>query len=91
MPYIRPEERSRWDETLEDLIDNLDVTGWDEGDLNYIISKLLNRAWAWNFRSRYSMVNKVVGAMECAKLEFYRRIASPYEDKKIEENGDVYE
>jgi hypothetical protein len=89
MPYIRPEERSRWDETLEDLIDNLDVTGWDEGDLNYIISKLLNRAW--NFRSRYSMVNRVVGAMECAKLEFYRRIASPYEDEKIDENGDVYE
>lgn len=25
----------------------------------------------------------------CAKQEFYRRVLSPYEDKKIKENGDI--
>lgn len=30
------------------------------------------------------------GAIECAKLEFVRRVVSPYEDQKILENGDVY-
>ena len=33
---------------------------------------------------------KVIGALECAKLELYRRIAAPYEDTKIQENGEVY-
>lgn len=31
-----------------------------------------------------------MGAVEGAKTEFYRRIAVPYEEKKIRENGDVY-
>ena len=31
------------------------------------------------------------GALECAKLEFYRRVVSKYEDQKILDNGDVYE
>jgi len=31
-----------------------------------------------------------VGVLECAKMELYRRVAAPYEDKKKEENGDVY-
>lgn len=32
----------------------------------------------------------VLGAIECAKLEFYRRVAAPYETTKALENGDVY-
>lgn len=31
------------------------------------------------------------GALECAKLELYIRIARPYEDAKIHDNGDVYQ
>jgi len=31
-----------------------------------------------------------LGAIECAKLEFIRRVVSPYEDAKIVANGDVY-
>jgi len=31
----------------------------------------------------------VLGALECAKLEFYRRLVAVYEDVKIRENGDV--
>lgn len=30
------------------------------------------------------------GALRGAQLEFYARVARPYEDKKIIENGDVY-
>jgi len=39
----------------------------------------------------YSDYNALVGVLECAKLEFYRRAVAAYEDKKIKENGDVYE
>jgi hypothetical protein len=38
----------------------------------------------------YANINAVVGVLECMKLEFYRRAAAPYEDKKIQQNGDVY-
>jgi len=31
-----------------------------------------------------------MGVLECIKQEFYRRAVAPYEDKKKEENGDVY-
>ena len=33
---------------------------------------------------------EVLGVLECVKLELYRRVAAPYEDKKCQENGDVY-
>jgi len=36
------------------------------------------------------LINAIIGALECAKLELYRRVAAPYEDDKIAENGDVY-
>lgn len=32
----------------------------------------------------------ILGVLECVKLELYRRVAAPYEDRKIEENGDVF-
>lgn len=39
---------------------------------------------------RYEHVNTVVGALECAKQEIYRRVASPLEMIKCSDNGDVY-
>ena len=39
---------------------------------------------------RYSKINALIGVLECAKLELYRRVAAPYENDKIDENGDVY-
>ena len=38
----------------------------------------------------YALYNAVIGVLECAKMELYRRQISPYEDRKIAENGDVY-
>ena len=32
---------------------------------------------------------EVLGAVEAAKMEYYRRVVAPYEDVKIVENGDV--
>ena len=59
------------------------------GELNYIITSICKEYLDVKGVS-YNSINEVVGVLECAKLEFYRRIASPYEDTKIEENGDVY-
>ena len=59
------------------------------GELNYQITCLLKDYMTCNLLS-YQTINDIVGALEGAKLEFYRRIAAPYENDKIEENGDVY-
>jgi hypothetical protein len=34
-------------------------------------------------------MNDVLGALHAAGLEFNRRIVAPYEDTKIEQNGDI--
>jgi len=59
------------------------------GELNYQITTLLKRYMEINGEG-YQSINDIVGALEGAKLEFYRRVAAPYEDRKIKENGDVY-
>lgn len=59
------------------------------GDLNYGISKLVD-CYLKAHGVRYETLNAVTGALESAKLEFYRRIVGPYEDQKRFENGDVY-
>lgn len=59
------------------------------GILNYQVTVLVDRFIEQNGLS-YTTVNAAIGALECAKLELYRRLAAPYEDQKINENGDVY-
>lgn len=64
------------------------------GELNYALTMLVNsylRSAAEDAgRVRYAHLNEVVGVLECAKLELYRRVASPYEDQNMRESGDVY-
>lgn len=86
MPYVDTDSRIRL-EALTEEISKSCITG--AGDLNYAFSLLCKRYLDIN-GVRYQYVNDIVGALEGAKLEFYRRIAAPYEDTKIESNGDVY-
>lgn len=60
------------------------------GELNYAFTSIINCYLSDNGLS-YDSINDIVGAIECAKLELYRRIAAPYEDKKKDQNGEVYE
>lgn len=81
MPYIK-NRWTRWD--LEDSNSHPK----NVGELNYILT-LIVREYN-NSLGGYQAVNDILGALEGAKLEFYRRVAAPYEDEKIKENGDVY-
>lgn len=84
MPYIN--------ETQRDRLHPINCCGGDPkiaGELNYTISVIIDRYLKEKGLS-YLYINEVIGVLECAKLELYRRIAAPYEDKKKEENGDVY-
>jgi hypothetical protein len=82
MPYIRPEQRQ-----LFTALDTL-TPPIDSGEMNYCITRLIHLYIHHNGR-RYKQMNDVVGALECAKQEFLRRVVGPYEDEKIKENGDV--
>jgi hypothetical protein len=39
----------------------------------------------------YNKIAMITGVLENIKQEFYRRIAAPYEDTKIIQNGDIKE
>jgi len=61
------------------------------GELNYKITQLIV-----NYLPEipcYQDYNEVVGVLECAKMELYRRVIAQYEERKIEdpENIDPYE
>lgn len=60
----------------------------DAGDLNYAITTLLLK-YTKREGKKYFTIVVVMGTLLCVALEFYRRLAAPYEDQKIRENGDV--
>lgn len=81
MPYITQRRRDKIDDT---------DSAYNAGELNYILTKELMSYLNSKGRS-YKTINDVLGALEGAKLEFYRRVAVPYEKKKMRDNGDVYQ
>ena len=102
MPYIKEEHRIVLDraiggavETIKSNIQksfsgDLDV---DEllkvsGDINYFVSRLIGQLMG---DVSYGKICIITGVLENIKQEYYRRVASPYEDKKITENGDIKE
>jgi hypothetical protein len=92
VPYIKQTQREVLVESIDGLIEDIHQAGLTEkeiaGVLNYTISSLLKAMKpdsGWN----YAACNNTIGVLECAKQEFYRRVISPYEDKKILENGDI--
>ena len=89
MPYIKPEDREIYEPMIDVLMNELRYSENWKGDLNFIVSTILNDLLT-AYGTSYSMLNDMVGVLECAKLELYRRVAAPYEDEKIESNGDVY-
>ncbi len=84
MPYIRDVLGTR-----DGLIEGETLPGC-AGDLNFLFTHHVNEFLKLRGLS-YSNINEAIGALECAKMELYRRIAAPYEDTKIEDNGDVYD
>jgi hypothetical protein len=79
MPYITADER----------LEMQSEGPTTPGRLNLAITQLI----LWYIQKKglnYTHLNDVMGALESAKQEFYRRVIAPYEDLKKEENGDVY-
>ena len=80
MPYIKTKQRHH---LRDGMVQN-------SGELNYKITELLTDYIRCHGLC-YKNINDMIGALEGAKMELYRRVVAPYEDLKIKENGDVYE
>lgn len=79
MPYIKRDDQKRLTNFSPDA----------PGEMNYLFT-VIALEYLHKFGTSYKTINDVIGALEGAKLEFYRRVAGPYEDQKIKENGDIY-
>ena len=85
MPYIKQSQRENYDEEIEKIVSRCP----NEGDLNYIFTRLLLEV-VGQVGESYAIYNKIIGVLECCKLEMYRRHIASYEESKIQSNGDVY-
>lgn len=107
MPYIQEKNRSNTDDCIANMVNciktntkkyvNTHLTDSNlsneeflsiVGDINYVFSRILGGLMG---DVSYSKIAMVTGVLENIKQEFYRRVAEPYEDKKILENGDIKE
>ena len=84
MPYIPKKERPIIDEIIDDAKFDLSP----DGKLNYFLFKLMLARREIEGESYQFYKNYRAELKECA-AEIKRRYMDGYEDKKIEENGDV--
>ena len=85
MPYIKQEDRDGLDAVIKAINK---FTPANAGQLNYLFTVMAHKYLSQHGKN-YQNINDIVGALEGCKLELYRRVASPYEDLKCAENGDV--
>ena len=99
MPYIDNAKRDRFDPLIDRLAEEIAaVARSDEheaafaGYLNYACTRLAMKVMRLRFRKvRYWLIALLSGTFRNVADEFYRRLAAPYEDKKIKTSGDVDE
>jgi len=82
MPYVKQERRSDLNKVVVSMSE---ASVKADGDLNYI----LYRFCKYHVTPSYNSYKNFLGELKEAAEEIRRRLLAPYEDKKIEENGDV--
>jgi len=85
MPYIAQVDRESF-EYVEHVLKR--HAAESAGEIQYLIA-LVIKGYMSNNDYRYQTMNDVMGALNGANLEFYRRYVGPYEDECIAKNGDV--
>jgi len=92
LPYVKQVIRGELDASIDELVEQVTKLHKHEGRdrdgmLNYAFTKTMLACYP---NTSYKTINECIGLLECCKLEMYRRLAAPYEDNKVIENGDVY-
>ncbi len=84
MPYIKQQQRPHVDHIIEDLTSLIQT----KGDLNYTICELIGQLILGS-KISYTQISEWIDTLPDAEAELRRRLLNPYEDIKIEENGDL--
>lgn len=80
MPYIGEDFREGATEFPENA-----------GELSYALSQVIVKYLLLSKpKPRFADYNEVIGVLETLKLEIYRRLLIPYEEKMRAKNGDVF-
>ena len=98
MPYISEDDRKELDTCIDQLthcisdikhsLNNPHDFSIYLGRINYCFSRIISGLMG---NPSYTKIAMITGVLENIKQEFYRRVASPYEDIKIQQNGDIKE
>ena len=90
MPYIKKQDRKKFDKHINSLIKEIKKSKVEnqDGQVDYIITKILKEIYSKN--KTFFNLNRAVGVLNSVMLEFYRRVVAPYKNKKIKQHGDVY-
>lgn len=97
MPYIKNDQRLQLNVDINTLARRIsEVSQGDDssfcGILNYCITRLILSSIKTRFGNiRYYMICLIDGVLTNVGREIYRRVSEKYEDRKIEENGDLEE
>jgi hypothetical protein len=82
VPYIKQEERKKFDKIVQ-MMHEANIVA--NGDLNYLLYAYCKR----HISPSYNNYKNFIGELNQCATEIERRILAPYEDEKIIENGDV--
>ncbi len=87
MPYISQKQRPEIDNLIAPFIKHLQtlLVEDQDGSLNYAITKIIKNVYP----TKYFHLNRALGVLTAITHELYRKIIGPYEETKIQENGDV--
>jgi len=87
MPYIKKEQRPAIDKLIQPIIEHVKSLPIEDqdGSINYAVTKIFKNVYP----KKYFHFNRALGVLTAITQEFYRKIIGPYEEEKIQENGDV--
>lgn len=79
MPFITQKRR-------HELINDAE----NAGELNYLITVIIHD-YIRRIGLRYETLNEAIGVLECTKASLIQTVLTPYENKKMKENGNISE
>lgn len=98
MPYIDEDEREELNTCITYMVDSIlsNIKHLDQphdfsnslGRINYCFSRVIASLME---DISYKKIAMATGVLENIKQELYRRVAVPYENLKINQNGDIKE
>ena len=89
MPYIDKNIRKLMNPFIAHLAKFILGRRFDEHDAGIVVYAIFSLLLALYGKGSFTVKAEALKVLEATKLEYYRRVMTPYEDKKIEEEGDI--